>query len=281
MSRMWICEGQLAEKPLAVNAGLSLYSFEELCYYLYQNAESVEESFYNEALCQWLSDELGMEELAAAIREGIEAGQNGGWCMGQILAAGGLYSHREITRAVSIVQSMESTSPAQRAKLRGDRLLRSGKYRKAWIEYQKALEEESDLFFKGRVWHNLGTLYARQFLFEAAGECYKRAYEIGQQTVSSEAYLFALTCTDGASKDLGPGSAASQRQTHPAVQSSAAVQKQNHLAVQNSAVVQNPGSIDRALEELREKKASGDRASYEDMLENLLLKLRLEYRKSE
>ncbi len=267
MSRMWICEGQLAEKPLAVNVGVNLYSFEELCYYLYQNAESVEESFYNEALCQWLSDELGMEKLAAAIREGIEAGQNGGWCMEQILAAGGLYSHREITKAVSIVQSMESTGPAQRAKLRGDRLLRSGKYRKAWIEYKKALEEESDLFFKGRVWHNLGTLYARQFLFEAAGECYKRAYEIGQQTVSSEAYLFALTCMDGASKELGLGGAAAQRQSH--------------LTVQNSAVVQNPGSIGKALEDLREKKVSGDRAGYEDMLENLLLKLRLEYRKSE
>ncbi len=265
MSRMWICEGRLAEKPLAVNAGVNLYSFEELCYYLYQNAESVEESFYNEALCQWLSEELGMEKLAFSVREGIEAGQNGGWCMEQILAAGGLYSHREITKAVSIVQSMESTGPAQRAKLRGDRLLRSGKYRKAWIEYKKALEEESDLFFKGRVWHNLGTLYARQFLFEAAGECYKRAYEIGQQTVSSEAYLFALTCMDGASKDLGLGGA----------------QRQNHPAAQESAAEQNPGSIGRALEELREKKVSGDRAAYEDMLQNLLLKLRLEYRKSE
>lgn len=267
MNRMWICEGQLAEKPLAVNSGVNLYSFEELCYYLYQNAESVEESFYNEALCQWLSDELGMEELAASIHDGIEDGRNGGWCMGQILAAGGLYSHREITKAVSIVQSMESTSPAQRAKLRGDRLLRSGKYRKAWIEYQNALEEESDVFFKGRVWHNLGTLYARQFLFEAAGECYKRAYEIGQQTVSSEAYLFALTCMDRQAKEQGMGSAAGQWQ--------------NLTTVQGGAVVQNPGGMDKALEELRGMKASGDRAGYEDMLENLLLKLRLEYRKSE
>ena len=51
--------------------------------------------------------------------------------------------------------------------------------------------------------------------------------------------------------------------------------------MQSSAVVQNPGSIGKALEDLREKKVSGDRAGYEDMLENLLLKLRLEYRKSE
>lgn len=261
MSRMWICEGRLAGRPLAVNAGISLYSLEELCYYLYQNAEAVEESFYNEELCRWLSEEIGMEKLAVSLQDGIEAGRNGGWCMEQILAASGLYSQREITGIVSIVQSMESTSPAQRAKLRGDRLLRSGKYRKAWIEYQKALEEESDLFFKGKVWHNMGTLYARQFLFEAAGECYKRAYEIGQQTVSSEAYLFALTCMDGQVNGQIPGNAVMQGQ--------------------GGAVMQSRGSMDKALEELHAMKASGDRAGYEEMVEDLLLKLRLEYRKSE
>ena len=76
-----------------------------------------------------------------------------------------------------------------------------------------------------------------------------------------------MTCMDGAAKELGLGGAAAQRQSH--------------LTVQSSAVVQNPGSIGKALEDLREKKVSGDRAGYEDMLENLLLKLRLEYRKSE
>lgn len=263
MSRMWICEGRIAQKGLAVNNRVSLYSLEELCYYLYQNAESVEESLYNEAFCQWLSEELGMEELAKELRQGVEQGKSGGWCMQQILLSSGLYSHREISQAVSIVQSMESTSPAQRAKLKGDRLLRSGKYRQAWLAYQQALEEESDLFFQGKVWHNLGTLYARQFLFEAAGECYKRAYEIGQQTVSSEAYLFALTCRDGQAKELEPGSA------------------QNWGSADGQITTQNPGNIAGALKALHELKSSGDRTGYEGMVEDLLFKLRLEYRKSE
>ena len=58
MGRIWLCEDQMARRPLMVNAGISLYSFEELCYYLYQNVESVEESFFNELLCQWLAEEL-------------------------------------------------------------------------------------------------------------------------------------------------------------------------------------------------------------------------------
>ncbi len=245
MSRIWICEGRLAEKPLAINAEISLYSFEELCYYLYRNAESVEESFYNEAFCLWLAEQLSLEKLAGQLREGIEAGRGGGWCMEQILASGGFYSHSEIGKAVSVVQSMESTGPAQRAKLRGDRFLRSGKYRKAWLEYQKALEEESDMFFRGSVWHNMGTMYARQFLFEAAGECYKRAYEIGQQTVSSELYLLALTFRDGQEKEQGRS------------------------------------SMGKVIGELQDLKDSGDRVSYDGMMEDLLQQLRTEYRKSE
>lgn len=246
MGRMWICEGRLAERPLMINASVSLYSFEELCYYLYHNAESVEESFYNEALCQWISEELDMPQLAEEIREGIEKGKSGGFCMERILTAGGLYSHKEITEAVSIVQSMESTGPAQRAKLRGDRFLKSGRYRKAWLEYQKALKQgESDVLFQSRVWHNIGTMYARQFLFEAAGECYKHAYDIGQQTKSSEAHLLALTCRDRPKQEQGAG------------------------------------SMEKPLRRLREMKASGDRIGYEGMIEDLLQQLRTEYRKSE
>lgn len=245
MGRMWICEGQLANHPWLVNGSVSLYSFEELCYYLYNNAESIEESFYNEAFCQWIAKELDMPKLAEEIRDGIEKGKSGGWCMEQILTAGGLYSHKEISRAVSIVQSMESTEAAQRAKLRGDRFLRSGKYRKAWLEYRKALEEDEndDASFQGKVWHNMGTMYARQFLFEAAGECYKRAYDIGQQTISSEMHLLALTCKD----ELAKGQ----------------------------------GSMDKALGKLQELKESGDRIGYEGMIEDLLQQLRTEYRKSE
>lgn len=245
MGRIWICEGRLAEKPLLINAGVSLYSFEELCYYLYHNAESVEESFYNEEFCQWMLKELDMPGLAEEISEGIEKGKSGGWCMERILTAGGMYSHKEISGAVSIVQSMECTGPAQRAKLRGDRFLKSGKYRRAWLEYHKALEEDDDPLFQGKVWHNMGTLFARQFLFGAAGECYKRAYDVGQQTKSSEAYLLALTCRDGQAKGQGAG------------------------------------SLEKPLRRLRELKESGDRAGYEGMMEELLQQLRTEYRKSE
>ncbi|MCI9080804.1 MAG: hypothetical protein HFI70_00505 [Lachnospiraceae bacterium] len=245
MSRVWVCQAPLAKQPLRIKSGVNLYSFEELCYYLYHNAETVEESFYNEMLCHWLKHELGQHKLAERINEGLEKDKNGCWFMKQILREGGFQSSQEAEQAVQLAESMENKSPAQRAKLRGDRFLQSGKYRDALREYHNALEEETDLFFQGRVLHNLGTVYARQFLFMRAAEYYKLAYETGQQSESSEAYLLALSCQD------------------------------------NQVSLQRDADVMEVLASLREIKRSGNRAGYEEKIEQMLSRLKTEYRKSE
>lgn len=245
MSSVWICQGPLAKQPLRVKSGVNLYSFEEMCYYLYQNAETVEESFYNEMLCQWLKQEVRKPELAKRLSEGLEKEKSGCWFMEQILREGGFQNSQEVEQAVQLARNMENKNPAQRAKLRGDRFLQSGKYTDALREYQNALEEETDLFFQGRVLHNLGTVYARQFLFTPAAECYKLAYETGQQTESSEAYLLSLSCRD------------------------------------NQVSLQQDGDVKEVLSSLKEIKRSGNRAGYEEKIEQILLRLKAEYRKSE
>ena len=245
MSKVWICQGPLAKQPLRVKSGAGLYSFEELCFYLYQNAETIEESFYNEMLCQWLKYELRKQHLAKCLKEGLEDEKNGCWFMEQIRREGGLHDVQEIELAVQLAKNMENKNPAQRAKLRGDRFLQSGKYRDALWEYHNALEKEKDLVFQGRVLHNLGTVYARQFLFTSAAEYYKLAYETGQQTESSEAYLLALSCRD------------------------------------NQVSLQRDADVTEVLSSLKEIKRSGNRAGYEEKIEQILSRLRIEYRKSE
>ncbi len=149
MSKVWLCQDFLAKSPLRVRADVSVYSFEELCFYLYHHAETVEESFFNEMLCQWLDQEIGRTELAQVLSDGLKNEKSGCWCLGQVLTEGGFYTRQEITKAVQLAKTMENKSPAQRAKLRGDRLLRSGKYQDALWEYQNALEKRM-LFFRGK-----------------------------------------------------------------------------------------------------------------------------------
>ena len=141
MGRVWLCTGRIAEHPLLLESeGVGLSSFEELCYYLYWNAELVGESFYNERLCQWLEEELGETELSVEIRAGIAQEESGCWCLERILEAGGFYSQAERQRVLQTVAWMEDKGPMERAKLRGDRLLQEGRCREAVLAYRGALK---------------------------------------------------------------------------------------------------------------------------------------------
>lgn len=247
MGKVWLCEEKTAEHPFFLEEECkNLYSFEELCYYLYENTGIVTESFFNEKLCQWLEMEVGQEKLSRCIREGIRREQNGCWCMEQILRAGGYYNSVEIKEALHASERMVNKSPLEREKLRADRFLKEGRYRDAIIEYQRILgqtkQEEENSEIVCRIWNNMGTAYVRQMLFEQAVDCYKRAYECGQDERSREHYLLSLACLDG-------------------------------------QIPENESEEIKSLQMLEEKRQLGDRMGYEELLENILRKLREEYRK--
>lgn len=249
MSRVWLCEGITAEHPLFLEEkGVNLYSFEELCYYLYQNTGEIGDSFFNENLFQWLAKEAGQKELSVQIRDGIAQEKSGCWCLEQILKSAGFYNQAEIQTALAAAAWMDYKNPLERQKLRGDRLLKEEKYRAAMLEYRKVLKQTEQEYGNSEilclVWHNMGTAYARQMLFGQAAECYEKAYEIGQRKESKDAYLLALACKDG----------------------------------------QMPKTESEKIVELRQQlteKKQSDRTGYEKLLEDTLQMLRTEYRKSE
>lgn len=249
MGRVWLCEEKSAEHPLFLEEECkNLYSFEELCYYLYENTDIVSESFFNEKLCQWLEQEVGQGKLSGCIRDGIRREQSGCWCMERILRFGGYYNSIEIKEALQSLERMEKRNPLEREKLRADRLLKEGKYREAIVEYQRILEQNDrqgeNVGIVCRIWNNMGTAYARQMLFEQAADCYKNAYEIGQDEESRKHFLLALACRDG-------------------------------------QIPENEPEEIKSLRMLEEKRRLGDRAGYEELLENILRKLREEYRNSD
>ena len=248
MSRVWLCEELTAEHPFFLEEEkVNLYSFEELCYYLYRNTGVLEESFFNERLCFWLAQDVGQPELSDRLRRGIEQERSGCWCMEQILKAGGFYSSEELKQVLKTAERMEQKTPLERAKLRGDRLLRAEKYRDAVSEYRRIIgqaDQDNDPVL-GLIWHNMGTAYVRQMLFAPAAECYETAYAISKREESRESYLMALACRDG------------------------------------KEMTGEADSLTEARQKLTEQKQAGNRAGYEKMIERLLENFRLEYRKSE
>ena len=59
-----LCLLPQAKKPYYIeNIRMNIYSLEELCFYLYNNACLIDESLLNERLLDWLRDELGLTRL--------------------------------------------------------------------------------------------------------------------------------------------------------------------------------------------------------------------------
>ena len=81
---------------------------------------------------------------------------------------------------------------------RADRLMEREKYLSSIYEYKRLLDSEDakteNPVIVGNIWHNLGTAYARLFLFQEAIACYQKAYEKNGNEEFLREELFAYRC---------------------------------------------------------------------------------------
>ena len=86
----------------------------------------------------------------------------------------------------------------ERDKIRADQLMEKEKYLAAIYRYKHLLDEadmkETSEVLRGNLWHNLGTAYARLFLFEEAGRCFEKAYALNKQKESLRECLMCCRC---------------------------------------------------------------------------------------
>ena len=77
MALVTICKYRRAKTPYFLEqAGLNMYSLEELAWFLYHNICLAEPQMFDDRLCRWLEEEIGSSELARRIRNGKESGTN-------------------------------------------------------------------------------------------------------------------------------------------------------------------------------------------------------------
>ena len=72
MSAVILCQVKQAEQPFYVNeVGISLYSAEELCWFMEQNLPLLDRVFFEEPLQKWIRQELSLERLADTLKSEI------------------------------------------------------------------------------------------------------------------------------------------------------------------------------------------------------------------
>ena len=196
MSELLFCHAPIASLPYYIEGlGINIYSMEELCYFIAGNVFLLDDSFMNEELCTWIEKQMGAYKLAENLRNVIHARRRLSVFVDLILEDTCYYSKAEIDNIVSVLEQLEQKTGFECSKMRADQLMEKEKYLAAIYAYRKLLEseeaKETDALLKGNVWHNLGTAYARLFLFGEAAACYENAYELNQ---TYESVREALLC---------------------------------------------------------------------------------------
>lgn len=187
-----LCLGECAKKGYEPeHRGVIVYSVEELCFFLKENACLLEEGLMSEGLADWLEKECCLPQLADGLRKALRGKVSLKAFVAVILDYTGFFSHSERDSILLTITENSQMNVYEKRKAKADTLLEKGQFGLADREYTRLLgqlpkEEES---LRGKIYHGCGVSLARRFYFSQAGEYFWKAYEITGQLDSLRQYL--------------------------------------------------------------------------------------------
>lgn len=191
----YLCIGKYAKTPYNIdNFFLNIYSAEELCYYLYENAYLLDEEIMNGRLCDFVENELELTELGRKLSGLIRAGASLCAFVSTILEDCYYCSREELKKIESSLRTNSELGIVEKRKARGDYLLGVDKYVLAIEEYNLAIynaDKESAKEFLAKTYHNLAVAYSKLFLFEIAARYFGESYQILQDEDTYASYVMA------------------------------------------------------------------------------------------
>lgn len=188
-----LCESLGVRNPLHIDVlSLDIYSFEELCYLIFENPILVTEGIVNDSLIDFIDKELNMSDLAENIRRKRSNGVSDEDILIYIIDSSDLYNNAESILFRNAVGKIKKMTSWQVGKQRADYMFCIGKHDLAKKYYLEIIEADIDTEdnFIGSVYHNLGVLYANLFLYDEAYDAFKRSYELtNDEFVLAELYF--------------------------------------------------------------------------------------------
>ena len=197
MARVILCTTQPAKTSyIFPNTKIEVFSYEELCYYIYNNIALVSEEHVGTPFIQWIRNELGLADLAdmlVQIRE--KTGTDLTDILTAILTYREYYSIDEVKEFILLRERMKTLPYERTRKLQADGFLRYHKYIKALSIYDEILEKNpdmNDIKLKASIYHNRAVAYANNFELAPALDSYMKSYELTGNRKSLKEYLLLL-----------------------------------------------------------------------------------------
>lgn len=200
MSKIVICKTKNADNPYTfLNTKVAVYSYEELCYYIYNNAILIGEEDITAKLSNWIRQEIDMPELADKLDALLAKNAFVQDLLIEVLVAGDYYSNDEIRGFMAECQRLRTLKTYELDKLRADGYLKYKHYIKAGAIYDDIIaDRESDGAknpFLGNVYHNKAVALAGNLQMEEAKECFIKAFSLNNNNESLIEYFCVMAVT--------------------------------------------------------------------------------------
>lgn len=196
MSKIILCTKKEASHPfIFLNTKVEINTYEELCFYIYNNTVLISKSALSDKLFDWIRDELDMPELAAKLVTLSNKTPFAQDLLVEILNEGGYYEPEEIKTYMEAWQKYRRLTASQRKKLKADGYLGYRRYIKAASIYDDILENRRDIqdkVFLGNVYHNRAIASANNLDTEDAKKYFLKAYEMNNNEASLRGYLLVF-----------------------------------------------------------------------------------------
>lgn len=194
MGRILLCMGEKARNPYFFDKTCqNIYSIEELCYILGENAYLLDEGFMEKRLVKWIEEECKLKELAKALYSLINKKASLHAFAGSILDYTGYFPKEKNVQIETVLKEGKNLNLYERKKSKADFLVKRKKYALAITEYDSLIKEiqGKDPMFYAKVCHNKGVAQTGLFAYEYASEEFYKAYRINNNEEEYMAYLAA------------------------------------------------------------------------------------------
>lgn len=181
MGRVLLGTGEYAKTPYCFDSlGIRVYSAEELCYILKENAFLLDREIVNKRLVRWIDAELRLPELAAALYPFLNQKTSVGAFAGIILSYVKLYDTETIRRTEEMFHTGANLTAFEKLKARVDHMVTNGRYASALAEYDSLLAQlpEGEKELTAKIMHNKGVVLCGLFLFEEAAGQFMASYDL-------------------------------------------------------------------------------------------------------
>lgn len=275
MGEILLCNEPIAALPYYIEGiAWNVYSLEELCYYIENNTYLLEKDFMVEELCIWISQEIKNGKLAEKLRDIMRNNGHLSDFLLVLLRECGYCCEDIIQRILQDVREMEGKSDFECNKIRADRLMEKERYLSCIYEYKRLLAsneaETRGMVFLGSIWHNLGTAYARLFLFKEAAGCYEKAYLLNGKKESLHACLSAYLCL----KDENGKQTMIEKYQVPS-KLVELLEKQITEVTESAKMAE----FEKTIEELSQMSVSEKKGEYQKKLSQMMFQWKEEYRR--